>query len=228
MGHIHQRLELGEAQCFQQDADRVLCFKDRHVVPKDLSFAARSWMKLIALGILFIQEPTRCIKIWRTSGGHEWSERLQNMCLNVTHVKESKLIIWDSPEIYNPWAFLSENGKISVWTSLWVCPAPRGGTTRYGSLWIAWRSLPTLYMYPPPTGLGSIQSYICRTSSTIMAYRRPLFLTDDLSLLLAFGSNYMSVWAPILFEDQPITPRLMDRLSESINHWRYALCLCSD
>jgi hypothetical protein len=35
MGHLHQRMESGEAQCFRQDADRVLWFKDRLVVPKD-------------------------------------------------------------------------------------------------------------------------------------------------------------------------------------------------
>jgi hypothetical protein len=35
MGHIHRRLELGEAQCFRQDADGVLWFKDRLVVLKD-------------------------------------------------------------------------------------------------------------------------------------------------------------------------------------------------
>jgi hypothetical protein len=35
MGHIHQRLELGEAQCFWQDVDGVLWFKDRLVVLKD-------------------------------------------------------------------------------------------------------------------------------------------------------------------------------------------------
>jgi hypothetical protein len=35
MGHLHQRMELGEAQCFRQDADGVLWFKDRLVVPMD-------------------------------------------------------------------------------------------------------------------------------------------------------------------------------------------------
>jgi hypothetical protein len=35
MSHLRQRLELGEAQCFQQDADGVLWFKDRLVVLKD-------------------------------------------------------------------------------------------------------------------------------------------------------------------------------------------------
>jgi hypothetical protein len=35
MGHLRQRLELGEAQYFQQDADGVLWFKDRLMVLKD-------------------------------------------------------------------------------------------------------------------------------------------------------------------------------------------------
>jgi hypothetical protein len=35
MGHLHRRLELGEAQCFRQDVDGVLWFKDNLVVLKD-------------------------------------------------------------------------------------------------------------------------------------------------------------------------------------------------
>jgi hypothetical protein len=35
MSHLRQRLELGEAQCFRQDADRVLWFKYRLMVLKD-------------------------------------------------------------------------------------------------------------------------------------------------------------------------------------------------
>jgi hypothetical protein len=35
MGHLRQRLELGEAQCFRQDADGVLWFKDHLMVLKD-------------------------------------------------------------------------------------------------------------------------------------------------------------------------------------------------
>jgi hypothetical protein len=56
-----------------------------------------------------------------------------------------------------------------------------------------------------------------------MTYRGPLFLTEDLSLLLIFGSNYMNVWAAISFEPQPIIPKLMDKLSESIK----SLKICS-
>jgi hypothetical protein len=35
MGYLLQRMESGEAQCFRQDADGVLWFKDHLVVPKD-------------------------------------------------------------------------------------------------------------------------------------------------------------------------------------------------
>jgi hypothetical protein len=35
MGHLRQRIESGEAQCFRQDVNGVLWFKHRLVVPKD-------------------------------------------------------------------------------------------------------------------------------------------------------------------------------------------------
>jgi hypothetical protein len=35
MGHLRQRMESAEAQCFRQDADGVLWFKDRLMVPND-------------------------------------------------------------------------------------------------------------------------------------------------------------------------------------------------
>jgi hypothetical protein len=41
MGHICRRLEMGEAQCFRQDADGVLWFKDHLVVPKDLEICRK-------------------------------------------------------------------------------------------------------------------------------------------------------------------------------------------
>jgi hypothetical protein len=41
MDHIHQRLELGEDQCFRQNADGVLWFKNRLVVPKDLELCRK-------------------------------------------------------------------------------------------------------------------------------------------------------------------------------------------
>jgi hypothetical protein len=76
--------------------------------------------------------------------------------------------------------------------------------------------IPVSTTYRVRQGVELYMSHIVR----YQAYRRPLSLTEDLSLLLTFGSNYMSVWAPILSEAQPITLRLMDRLSESIKSLR--------
>jgi hypothetical protein len=147
------------------------------------------------------------------------------MCSSVTPVKESRLIIWDPPKTCNPWAFQSGNGKTSAWTSFWVCLAPRMGITRYVSSWTAWLSRPTSYPYPLHIESDSMPSSACHTLSAITASRRQSSLTEDLSLLIAFMSNYMSVWAPISFEDQRITPRLMDRLSESIKSLKICFVL---
>jgi hypothetical protein len=42
MGHLRQGMESGEAQCFRQDVDGVLWFKDRLVVPKDLELHCKT------------------------------------------------------------------------------------------------------------------------------------------------------------------------------------------
>jgi hypothetical protein len=41
MGHLRQRMESREAQCFQQDANGVLWFKDRLIVLKDLELCRK-------------------------------------------------------------------------------------------------------------------------------------------------------------------------------------------
>jgi hypothetical protein len=147
------------------------------------------------------------------------------MCLSVTLVEESRPIIWDLLKTCNPWAFLSGNGKISAWTLLWVYLTPHMGITQYGSSWTAWLSRPTSYLYPPPTESDSMPSSKYHTLSAIMTYRRPSSPIENLSLLLTFGSNYMSVWTPIPSEAQPITARLMDRQSESIKSLKICFVL---
>jgi hypothetical protein len=138
------------------------------------------------------------------------------MCQNVTPVEESKSIIWDPPETCNPWVFPSGNERISAWISLWVYFTPRVGITRYGSSWTTWLGRPTSYLWPLDARSDSMLSYTYPTLSAIMASRRPSSSIEDPSLLLIFGSNYMSVWAPSSLETHPITPRHVDRWSESI------------
>jgi hypothetical protein len=58
------------------------------------------------------------------------------------------------------------------------------------------------------------------TLSAIMVSRRPSSLTNGLSLLHDFGNNYMTVWAPISSTVQPIIPRRMGKLNESIKSSR--------
>jgi hypothetical protein len=41
MGHLHRRLELGEAQCFRQDADGVLWLRDHLMIPKDFQLRCK-------------------------------------------------------------------------------------------------------------------------------------------------------------------------------------------
>jgi hypothetical protein len=147
------------------------------------------------------------------------------MCRSVTHVEWSRPIIWGKLEACNLWAFPSESGKISAWTLLWVCLTPRVGTTRYGSLRTAWLSRLTLYPYPPHTWSDSMPSSTCHTLSTIMVSRRPLSLTEGLSLWHGFRNNYMTVWAPISTEVQPIISRLMGKLNESIKSLRICFVL---
>jgi hypothetical protein len=63
MKHIHEKMEADKATCFMKDDQGVLWFKDHIVVPKMLNSNNKSWMKSILVGILFILEVLRCIKI---------------------------------------------------------------------------------------------------------------------------------------------------------------------
>jgi hypothetical protein len=106
-----------------------------------------------------------------------------------------------------------------------VCLTPRMGTTRYGSSWTIWLNQLTLYPYSPPTGSDSMVSSTCHTLSAIMVSQRPLSLTENLSLWHIFQNNYMTVWAPISSEAQPIILRLMGRLNESIKSLKICFVL---
>jgi hypothetical protein len=69
----------------------------------------------------------------------------------------------------------------------------------YNSLWVIVDCLiKSAHFIPLSTIYRShiMPSSTYHSLSPIMASRRPLSLIEDLSLLLAFGSNYMHVWAP--------------------------------
>jgi hypothetical protein len=133
MGHLHRRLELGEAQWLWQDADGVLQFKDRLVVRMDFELH-RNIMDEAHCSRYSIHPGTN--KMYQDLKKNFWWMRMkQDIVKYVSEcdVEESRPIIWELPETYNPWASSSGNGKTSIWTSLCVCLAPHVGTTRYGS-----------------------------------------------------------------------------------------------
>jgi hypothetical protein len=89
----------------------------------------------------------------------------------------------------------------------------------YNSIWVIVDRLTKsahFIPYPPPTWSDNIPSYIYHILSAIMISRRSSSLTEDLSLWHDFGNNYTTVWALILFEVQPITPKLTSKLNKSI------------
>jgi hypothetical protein len=71
---------------------------------------------------------------------------------------------------------------------------------------------------PPPTSIASALHHIAAQNlgDVPVACEFPDVFPEDPSLSLVFWSNNMSVWAPILSEAQPITPRQTNRWSESI------------
>jgi hypothetical protein len=63
MSHLRRRLELREYQCFQQNADGVLWFKDHLVVLKDFELHRKIMDEAHRSLYSIHPEPTRCIKI---------------------------------------------------------------------------------------------------------------------------------------------------------------------
>jgi hypothetical protein len=64
IAHIKEKVEAGKAICFRIDENCVLWFHNRLVEPKVPGLLSNKyWTKLICLGIPFIQEAIRCIKI---------------------------------------------------------------------------------------------------------------------------------------------------------------------
>jgi hypothetical protein len=149
------------------------------------------------------------------------------MWLNVTHVGELKLTIWDLLETCSLGIFLSGSGKTYVWTSLWVYPAPLLGMTLYGSLWIAWPSRPISYPYAPDTGPDTTLSYTSPTLLAIMVYRRH-HLWPRIHLCRMFlGTIAWLPWYPS-HSQLSLSPSdwRSNRESES-DHGGYASCMCS-
>jgi hypothetical protein len=65
MAYLRRRLSEGDPKvnCFHEDVEGILWFKDRLVVQRRWRSRKRYWMKLIHLGTLFILGAPTCIMI---------------------------------------------------------------------------------------------------------------------------------------------------------------------
>jgi hypothetical protein len=140
------------------------------------SFTARSWMGLCSRYSIH----PRSNKMYQDLKKNFWWTRMKreitryvlecDMCWRVKadHLRQARNL--------QPLAFPSGSGKTSTWTSSWVCLAPRVGITRYGSLWTAWPSRLTLYLYPPPTRSDNMPSSTCHTHCPLPWYPKDHYL----------------------------------------------------
>jgi hypothetical protein len=89
----------------------------------------------------------------------------------------------------------------------------------YNSIWVIVDRLTKLAHFIPVAMTYRVGQYAELYISHIVRYHGipKIIISDRGSIFVAhFGSNYMSVLAPISSEAQPITPRQTDRRSESI------------
>jgi hypothetical protein len=89
----------------------------------------------------------------------------------------------------------------------------------YNSIWVIVDRLSKTAHYIPVSTICRVIQYAQLYVSHIVRYHdipKTIIFVEDVSLLLAFGSNCMSVWAPTSSESQLIIPKLTERLNESI------------
>jgi hypothetical protein len=168
MGHIHWRLELGEAQCFQQDADGVLWFKDRLVVLKDLELH-RNTMDEAHCSRYSIHLGTN--KMYQDMKKSFWWTRMKREIVKyVSECDTCQRVMFDHlrpVRNLQPWVFLSGNGKTSAWTSLWVCPHTARG---YNSIWVIVDCLTKSAHFIPISTIYQVQQYAELYMSHIVRY----------------------------------------------------------
>jgi hypothetical protein len=136
MGHLRQRMESGEAQCFRQDADGVLWFKDHLVVLKDFELR-RKIMDEAYCSRYSIHLGTN--KMYQDLRKNFWWTRMKREIAKYVSERDT------SRRIKADYLRLTENLQplsIPEWKWENICMnfivvylAPHVGITRYGSLW---------------------------------------------------------------------------------------------
>ena len=140
--HIKKLIAKGRGPQFSIDEQGVVRYKNRLVVPSNEEIRRKilneaHYSKLsIHPGSNKMYHDLRLL-YW-------WSNMKQDITQYVTEcdtwgeLKQIICVLWD---IYSPCPFLFGNGKIFLWTLLWVCPAHPRAMILFGSLWTVSLSL---------------------------------------------------------------------------------------
>jgi hypothetical protein len=130
MEHLQRSLELGEAQCFRQDYEGVLWFKDRLVVPKIFELHHKI-MDEAHCSRYSIHPGTK--KMYQDLMKNFWWMRMKreiakyvSECDTCRRVKADHLRLARSLQ---PLSIPESKWETCAGTSLWVCLAPHVGTT---------------------------------------------------------------------------------------------------
>jgi hypothetical protein len=208
MGHLRQRLELEEAQCFRQDADGVLWFKDHLVVPKDFELRCKI-MDEVQCSQYSIHLGTN--KMYQDLKKNFWWTRMKREIAK--YVSECDTCRRIKADHLRPVKNLQPL-SIPEWKWENICMDFIVGLPRtscgYNLIWVIVDRLTKSAHFIPIAMTYKVGQYVELYISHIVRSHgipKTIIRIEDLSLLLIFGSNYMSVWAPISSEAQPITPR---------------------
>jgi hypothetical protein len=136
MGHLHQRMESGEAQCFRQDADGVLWFKDCLVVLKDFELRRK------------IMDEAHCSRYSIHPGTNKMHQDLKKNFLWTRMKREIAKYVLECDTCRRIKAdHLRPVGNLQPlsilkwkWENIcmdFIMGLPRVGITRYGSSWTA-------------------------------------------------------------------------------------------
>jgi hypothetical protein len=203
MGHLRQRMESGEAQCFRQDVDGVLWFKDRLMVLKDFEFH-RKIMNEAHCSRHSIHPGTNKMyqdlkkNFWWTIMKQEIAKYVSE-CDTCRKVKADHLRPVENLQPLSIPEWKWENICINFIVGL-----PRT-SRRYNLIWVIVDRLTKSAYFIPVATTNRVRQYVELYISHIIRYHG--ILKTIISDSFVFGSNYMSVWAPISSEARPITPR---------------------
>jgi hypothetical protein len=217
MGHLHQRLELGEAQYFRQDADGVLWFKVRLVVLKDFELH-RKIMDEAYCSRYSIHPGTN--KMYQDLKKNFWWTRMKqeiekyvskcDTCrrIKADHLRPTRNL---QPLSIPEWKW--ENICIDF-----IMGLPR--TSRgYNSIWVIVHRLTKLVHFIPVATTYRVRQYAELYISHIVRYHDipKTIISDRGSIFVAhFWEQLRECLDTHLIRSSAITPRQTDRQSESI------------